>query len=116
MTDEMLTFCTQKFVAQYKEFFPGKAASMDETKITVKIDDSQATIRYEDFEHVWYRFKGAKKICKCLPIHGIRFDDPMTSQEYFHIEINTYDGRKIIGRQSLHYPFIDWMHMLPLMS
>ncbi len=110
-----MEFRKQKFAEFYKDYYPG----VEPGPMTDMYDElkKEYSIRNSKLELVWRKYEGACAVCKGIPIHGPRFDDPMTSEEYFLVEINRFndDGTRE-GRLFMHHPFMDWMHMLPFVK
>ncbi len=106
-----MEFRKQKFTEFYQDYYPG----VEPGHMTDMYDElkKEYSIRDSRLELVWRKYEGAHIVCKGIPIHGIRFDDPMTSEEYFLVEINHYNQEGVrYSRYFLHHSFMNWMHML----
>ena len=107
----MEAYRKQRFIDLHREYF-GTDPEVPLTDIH-DIENDIYRICNDKFELIWKKFARAKEVCSAIPLYGNRFDDPMTEQEYFLIEINQYEDGIRTSRHLLHYNFIDWMHMLP---
>ena len=111
MEKEALSYCRQKFVEEFKWRFDCEPQT--ETMTTIEdLRKDEVRVRNTQLEVVWKKYEGAHAVCKSIPIRGVDLSNPMSSKEYFLIEVNLLndDGNSSTG---YHYGFMDWMHMLP---
>jgi hypothetical protein len=107
-----MEFRKQKFMESYEEYYPGaEPGHMTDMYDELK---NEYSIRNSKMELVWRKYEHAEALCRGIPIHGVRFDDPMTSKEYFLVEINHFnDSGERCTRYFPHYGFMNCMHLIP---
>ncbi len=111
MNQSQIEFCKKRFKEEYEHLLGSVADDIQE-----KYDDSknEFSVKNTKLELVWRKYEHAEALCRGLPIYGIKFDDPMTSQEYFLVEINQYnDTGERSARYFPHYSFMNYMHLIP---
>ncbi len=111
MDTSQIEFCKKRFMEEHEHLF---GAEVEEIQDNYDDSKNEFSVKTAKLELVWRKYEHAQTLCRGIPIHGHRFDDPMTSKEYFLVEINQFDETgKRFARYFPHYSFMNYMHLIP---